>query len=143
MPQPRIEVVSGPSGPDCEQQVRATVRNYNRAHSRIAEGLPLMVIALDEEGEFAGGIAGETWGSVFELVYFGVREDWRRQGLGAGLLARAEEEAIARGCVRVVLDTYSFQAPDYYPAHGYREIARVEGFGDGAAKHFFVKELKG
>ena len=103
----------------------------------------MVVIALDEEGEFAGGIAGETWGSVFELVYFGVHEDRRRQGLGTALLARAEQEAIARGCARVVLDTYSFQAPEYYPAHGYHEIARVDGFGDGAAKHFFVKELEG
>ena len=63
--------------------------------------------------------------------------------MGSRILACAEAEARARGCRRVVLDTYSFQAPDFYPAHGYREVTRVVGFGDGAAKHFFAKELEG
>ncbi|NLT35699.1 MAG: GNAT family N-acetyltransferase [Gaiellales bacterium] len=125
------------------QAVRRLVRGYNRAHSSVADARELVVVARDAQGVLVGGAAGETWGEVFELEYLGVSEPWRRQGVGSRILACAEAEARARGCRRVVLDTYSFQAPDFYPAHGYREVTRVVGFGDGAAKHFFAKELEG
>lgn len=135
-----IDVRTG-SATDEVQAVRSLVQGYNRAHSSVADARGLVVVARDVQGVLVGGAAGETWGEVFELEYLGVAEPWRQQGVGSGILARAEAEARARGCRRVVLDTYSFQAPDFYPAHGYLCFGRVDGFGGGAAKLYLTKEL--
>lgn len=124
------------------QAARRLVQRYNRAHSNVEDARTLVLVARDSEGTLVGGAAGETWGEVFELAYLGVEEAWRQQGVGSALLVRAEAEAGARGCRRVVLDTYSFQAPAFYARHGYREYGRVGGFGGGAVKFLLTKELR-
>lgn len=43
------------------------------------------------------------------------------------MLRAAEDEAVARGCIRMVLSSSTFQAPDLYRRHGDVETARTEG----------------
>ena len=59
-----------------------------------------------------------------------VREDLRRAGLGARLLATAEVEAVRRGCREMHLDTHSYQAPDFYHHRGYAVIGELPGWPD-------------
>jgi GNAT superfamily N-acetyltransferase len=65
----------------------------------------------------------------------------RGQGWGARLLATAETEARARGCVGVRLDTYSFQARGFYLKQGYREAGRIEDCPPGQARYTMAKRL--
>lgn len=39
------------------------------------------------------------------------------------------------------LDTFSFQAPEFYRRCGYATALRIDGFADGIAKHLMVKRL--
>ena len=64
----------------------------------------------------AGGI-GMTW----------VRDDARGTGVGQQLLTAFEDEAAARGCDHVFVTSFTFQAPQFYAKHGYREIFRWDG----------------
>jgi len=43
----------------------------------------------------------------------------------------------------VYLDTFSFQAPEFYRRCGYAVALRIDGFPDGIAKHLMVKHLGG
>jgi ribosomal protein S18 acetylase RimI-like enzyme len=71
-----------------------------------------------------------------------VHERYRGQGLGTLLLRSAEVEAVARGCVRVVLATHSFQAPGFYERMGYERKYVIEGRPKGHADIIYVKVLQ-
>jgi ribosomal protein S18 acetylase RimI-like enzyme len=50
------------------------------------------------------------------------------RGLGRRLILAAEQEAVRRRCRLVTLDTYSFQAPEFYRTLGYEVVAVVDGY---------------
>jgi ribosomal protein S18 acetylase RimI-like enzyme len=96
----------------------------------------------DESGAIRAGLAGHTWGGCCEIRFLFVREGERRTGIGSALLSAAEREAVARGCDQIVLSTHSFQAPDFYRRHGYREVGRAEGYPRAHAQLYFAKRLR-
>jgi ribosomal protein S18 acetylase RimI-like enzyme len=49
--------------------------------------------------------------------------------------------AAERGCRRVFLDTFSFQAPGFYQKLGYQVYGRAEDWPDGHAHLFLRKDL--
>jgi GNAT superfamily N-acetyltransferase len=101
----------------------------------------LWVVARDEKGTVIGGLQGVT---LFGWLYIGVlwvHEAARRKGLGAQLLSGAEAEARARGVLQVYLDTFSFQAPEFYRKQGYREFGRLSDFPPGHQRIFMTKSL--
>lgn len=55
-----------------------------------------------------------------------MRADLRRSGIGSRLIAAAERHAVEFGCHSAWVDTFSFQAPNFYPRFGYREFARLD-----------------
>ena len=118
----------------------------DRVNAAATPGIPaareLTVRLLDGAGELAAGMSGWTWGSAAGIAMTWVREGERGSGLGARLLAEFEAEARARGCTRVFVTSFTFQAPGFYERHGYREIFRWEGVPtDGTADVHFRKDL--
>ena len=101
----------------------------------------LAIFVRDDAGELVAGLHGWTWGRTGFVRTLWVREDGRRRGLGARLLAAAEDEARRRGCREMQLDTYSFQVPGFYRRLGYQEIGELPGWPDGATRIFFRKPL--
>ncbi|MDB5375133.1 MAG: acetyltransferase, N-acetylglutamate synthase [Belnapia sp.] len=72
-----------------------------------------------------GGLTGESYAGWFFIRYFWLEEDIRRRGLGRQVIAAAEQRARERGCHGIYLDTFSFQAPDFYRKQGYVEFGRL------------------
>jgi GNAT superfamily N-acetyltransferase len=97
----------------------------------------------NEAGDVIAGFSGYTWGGCCELSNVWVHERHRGQGLGARLLRSAEAEAAARGCLRVVLATHSFQAPGFYERMGYEHKYAIEGRPKGFEDLVYVKVLRG
>jgi len=84
---------------------------------------------------------GRTWGECAELRQLWVAPALRRRGLGARLVRLFEQQALSRGCRRVYLDTFSFQAPRLYEALGYERRHTLAGFAPGIEKYLMVHEL--
>ncbi len=70
-----------------------------------------------------------------------VAEEGRGKGIGGQLMARLEDEARLRGMDGIWLDTFSFQAPDFYRRLGYSEFGRIDGYPQNEARQFFLKRL--
>jgi GNAT superfamily N-acetyltransferase len=100
-----------------------------------------LAIFVREEGEVVAGISGWTWGDCCELQSLWVEPSLRGRGLGSKLLAAAETEAAARGCVQTVHFTYEFQAGTLYDRNGYTLVARVKDFPSGTDVLWYHKRL--
>jgi len=67
-------------------------------------------------------IAGINSLIYYDTMYVGVlfvNEDYRHKGFGSALLHKVETEAKAMGVHLIHLDTFEFQALDFYLKHGY------------------------
>ena len=113
---------------------------YNVEETGRADGRWLAIFVRDA-GQVAAGLSGWTWAGWLKVANLWVRPDLRRKGLGRDLLKAAETEAVARGCTRATLDTYSFQAPDFYQRLGYKIVAAVDEFPAGHKHYTLVKDL--
>lgn len=102
----------------------------------------LCIYCRDDDGVLIGGLLGDTGGGWLHIFQFWVHEDFRGASWGREILDAAEAEAITRGCHGSTLDTYSFQALDFYLKHGYRQIGKIEGYEGKYSRHFLEKSLK-
>jgi len=66
----------------------------------------------------------------------------RGKGLGTRLMDLIEQEALARGCVLIVLESHDFQAPDFYRRRGFVATGSVEGYPRGHRNFTLVKTLR-
>ena len=92
---------------------------YNLAQTGRNDVRPL-VLAVEDDGAVVGG-----------------------RGLGTELMARAEAEAIARGCHGAWLDTFEFQARGFYERLGYECFGELKDYPAGSARYFMRKTLGG
>jgi GNAT superfamily N-acetyltransferase len=111
----------------------------NAAQTGHRDAAPLG-FAFMSTGEMIGAIAGFTWGGFCEIRQLWVAKDHRGEGYGRALLERAIGEARARGCKRVYLSTYTFQAPGFYEHVGFTRLAEIAGKPAGQAD--IVMELR-
>ena len=75
-----------------------------------------------EEGNLLAGLIAETFGNWLEIEYLFVKEELRGQGIGSKLLQQAETEAKNRNCRFAFVNTYQFQAPDFYKGMATRKF---------------------
>jgi len=121
--------------------IDAGLDEYNLAKAGVVDHRKLAVLArAPDTGEVVGGLIGRTTlGLLFvELLY--LPAEYRGSGLGAQLLAAAEQEAVNRGCRAGVVYTISFQAPDFYVKQGWQVFGEVPT-DNGISRIFLSKAL--
>ncbi len=140
MPEYTLSVESLPTEEEM-LSVRRGLIEYNLSRAPIDGSEKVAVLVRDERGEIVGGAVGQSWGEVLEIRYLWMGEAVRGQGFGRRALAEIEAVGRERGCQVATLDTFSFQAPDFYRKHGYELFGMVEGYPEGHKKFFFRKSL--
>jgi GNAT superfamily N-acetyltransferase len=116
---------------------------FNTAATGTADRGAFSVKVCDDAGELVGGLSAWTWGGLCEIELLWVREDSRQDGWGSRILREAEGEARRRGCDRVAVSSFTFQAPGFYKRHGYAETGRTPGIPGGHADVHLFKSLTG
>jgi len=91
--------------------------------------------------EIVGGVIAATYWDWLYIDLLWVKKELRGRGYGHRLLTLAEQEARQRGARNAYLDTFSFQAPEFYKGHGYRVYGELEEFPTGHQRYFLTKEL--
>lgn len=90
-------------------------------------------------------IAGITailycWKCLYINVIW-VDDKFRHQGLGTQLIERVEKEAKELGCTLIHLDTFDFQAKEFYLKRGYNIFGELDDCPPGHKRFFFKKAL--
>ncbi|MEV6123503.1 GNAT family N-acetyltransferase [Streptomyces sp. NPDC052077] len=132
-------------------ELRVRLRNANTAASPVLRALrgtpqerehPLHIWALGETGALAGGLVGHTWASWLHVTYLWVDDRHRGTGLGTALLAEAERAAREdRGCAAARVETWDFQAPDFYRGRGYDVVSVIPDYPPGITEYTLTKRL--
>ena len=123
------------------QEIGDLIRAYNRSKREVAESEPLNLYLEDEKGNLMAGLVAETFGNWLEIEYLFVKEELRGQGIGSKLLQRAESEAKKRNCRFAFVNTYQFQAPDFYLSHGYKEVFILQDYPYTGKRYYYQKDL--
>ena len=118
------------------------IYEFNSSVTGYFDGRLLAGCIRNEANEVIAGYNGHTWGGCCELANVWVHERYRSQGYGSLLLRSAEKEALARGCVQVVLRTHSFQAPQFYEHMGYERRYTIADLPKNHADIIYVKLLE-
>ena len=113
-----------------------------------AKELPKAVIqrldftAEDSDGKLMGGIQAMmvNWG-ILQVDLLFVFEEYRKLGIGAQLLDYVEDRARKSGCYLSHLDTFDFQAKDFYLKHGYEIFGVLENAPRGHQRYYLSKKL--
>jgi GNAT superfamily N-acetyltransferase len=137
----RIAVVEGATDPGSEVILEG-LRAFNAAQTgRDARPVPLSIFVRDERGDVQGGLIGQMlWGWLY-VDKFWLPDSLRGSGLGAAVLAAAEERAIERGCRWAHLQTLGFQALPFYERRGYEVFGVLEGYPPGSRRYYLRKTL--
>lgn len=135
----RIVLEADPSF-DHRAAILAPLAAYNT--ERVGPGLwgTVALTVRDEQDAIVGGLWGHHgYGFLFiELLCAGPD---RHAGIGTALMARAEAECRRLGLVGIWLDTWTFQAPDFYRRLGFTECGRIPCYPPGHDRVFFHKRL--
>lgn len=117
------------------------VGDYNRAQTGDNNFQRLCFALYGPDEEIVGGILGEVYWDWLYIDLLWVRDELRGQGYGHQLLEIAEAEARQRGAKNAYLDTFSFQAPNFYARHGYQVFGELQNFPPGHQRYFLTKQL--
>ncbi len=97
--------------------------------------------ATDQNGTLLGGLTGYSQLGWMFIQYLALAPEARGKGVGKALMQRVEEIARERGLSGIWVDTYEFQAPEFYPRLGFTEYGRLPKLGDHPSRIWFYKAL--
>lgn len=102
---------------------------------------PIALFARDKPGGIQGGIYGRINWNWLNVSLLWVSSDSRGSGLGSALLERLETEAMALGCTKAHVSTFSFQAQEFYVANGYEKFAELSDYPEKHSRIYLKKSL--
>jgi GNAT superfamily N-acetyltransferase len=121
--------------------IAAPLVEYNASQAGPSGNRPIIVLVKDGADAVIGGLWGHTaygWLYVQLLV---VPASLRGRGVGTEIMQLAEREAVARGCHAAWLDTFEFQAREFYIRNGYECFGELADFPKGFSRFFMRKTL--
>ena len=118
---------------------------YNASQVPFTQQVPFINIDFvikDALDKVIGGILSYLycWGCLYIDILW-IDEAFRHQGYGTLLLQAVERTAQEQGCSLIHLDTFDFQAKDFYCQQGYEVFGTLEGCPPGHMRYYLKKDL--
>jgi len=123
------------------EEVFDNLKEYNLSKLECSDIIPVGIFKEDADGKKQAGLIGETFGNWLSIKYLWVSSELRGNGVGTKLLKVAEDEARLRGARYVFVDTFDFQAPEFYVKHGYKQVFELSEYPKTGIRHYYTKEL--
>lgn len=126
---------------DEAREVRNNLIEFNAKHVPNCTYEDVNLCMKNQNGDIIAGLLSVVCWNWLEINILWIDEQHRRQGLGKKLLDEAERIARSKNCTFIKLNTFSFQAPEFYKKNGYKEIAVIEDAPLGNKHYYFKKDL--
>lgn len=136
----RIELTQSPTE-EQRQAILQPLSEYNDAQTGGSKSEPFALMVKDENGEILGGLYGRMIFRWMFIELLSVPEQGRGQGIGSKLMAQAEALAREKNCYGLWLDTFDFQAPEFYRKLGFSQFGEIVDYPPGHKRHYFQKRL--
>lgn len=121
--------------------ILAGLKAYNETLLGPTDRRDIFIPLVDDDGTVDGGLVGYTGRGWLYVEMLFVPERVRGQRLAAHLLATAEDEARARGCIGAYIDTINPDARRAYERAGYTTFGRIENFTAGLEISWMIKRF--
>lgn len=116
--------------------------NMKQIPDRLKTSVEMVSFILkDEEQKIVGGITGNMFWRHLHIDFLWVDKAVRGKGYGSKLLNKMENFALESGCRFIDLDTFSFQAPEFYKKHGFQVFGVLENHPEGFNQYFLQKRF--
>lgn len=131
---------------DCEEDVdfiEKALRQQNRLEApstQSKEPVKYNLVIKDSKGDVVGGVITTIYRYSMYVETLWIDEKYRKCGYGAQLMKRAEETARAHGCTMMQLDTFNYQAPEFYKKLGFVQYGEL-GYKEGFVRYYLMKGL--
>lgn len=126
-----------------DEQAAAVERGldeHNAGVASVRSATPVRAVFVDSGRVVAGVVGTAYWGKIHIRILW-VHPDYQSGALGSRLVDWVEERGRELRCTAALVDTMSFQAPEFYERRGYRQFGVSQGYEGGASRHYFEKEL--
>jgi N-acetylglutamate synthase-like GNAT family acetyltransferase len=138
----RIEIAVNPGEAE-RSAILSPLNVFNVAQAGDPKPEKVALLVRDERtNEIIGGLYGSIFYRWLFIELLAVPEQTRGQSTGSCLMEMAEELAREKDCVGIWLDTFNFQAPEFYPKHGFTRFGQLDDFPPGHQRYFFQKHLR-
>jgi len=118
------------------------LRAFNVANAGPGNSRDFALLIRDEHDEILGGLYGKLFYQWMFVDLLTVPDQARGQGMGTRLMQMAEALAQENECVGIYLDTFDFQAPEFYKKLGFSEIGQIDDYPPGHSRFFLQKRLR-
>ena len=124
--------------------IRKQLISFNNSQVSESKPSPLKDVCLtvkNENEEIVAGLIGIIFWQCLHVDILWVDDSLRHQGYGSKLLLEAEKIAKETDCTLIKLDTFSFQAPEFYKKHGYEVYGVIDDFPKGHNHYYLQKRI--
>lgn len=135
-----LEVTRAPADAEIDE-LRDRLIEYNVSKHGYTDVSRIGLFLRGDDGALEAGAYAYGWGGVLEVELLWVSESARGRGLGTRIMEAVETEARGLGFSKIVLDTYSFQAPGFYEKLGFEAVSEIADFPEGHRHYLLVKKL--
>ena len=104
--------------------------------------IDLSMKAVEDDKIIAGIIAKMYCWNIVYVDTLWVDPDYRGRRIGEKLLTMLENEAKLKGAKLVHLDTFDFQAKDFYLKQGYEIFGKLEDCPENHCRYYMKKALQ-
>lgn len=98
-------------------------------------------VARDKDGNVCGGLTGYIVWEWMSVNLLATDKDYRGNGVGSALMAKAEELARSKNCIGMKLVTLDFQAPEFYKKLGFEVLSVMPDYPRGHKRYAMMKRL--
>lgn len=126
-------------------QLKAFIADVLDSHALMATGTigfgDLIAFQAIEDDKLVGVVVVQQVFCALQIKFLAVASDYRRHGIGHQLVQRALEYAYQAKCNVAFVETFNYQARDFYLKMGFHLEFTRESYGQGIEYHYLKHTL--